>query len=56
MPGWGDTQGLPTCSEEKGRWGRGKDCGKGDLEGDNEQDVKRKIKRNNQGGSETLHV
>jgi len=32
VPGWGNTQGGPTCSKEegKGRWGR--NCGKGWLE------------------------
>lgn len=29
LPGLGDTQEAPTCSEEKGRGGCGKDCERG---------------------------
>jgi hypothetical protein len=28
-----DTQGAPTLSEEKGRYGEGRDCGRDDQEG-----------------------
>jgi hypothetical protein len=29
VPGWGDTKGAPTCSEEKGSSGWGQDCERG---------------------------
>jgi hypothetical protein len=32
-PGWRDTQGAPTCSEEKGRGYEEKGCGRGKWEG-----------------------
>jgi hypothetical protein len=41
VPGLGISRGGPTCSEEKGRGGWGKDCGRGWLgRRGSEQDVK----------------
>jgi hypothetical protein len=37
---WGDTQGVPTCSEEKGKEDEGRIVWEGDQEGDSEQDIK----------------